>query len=353
MNARGSTEVIVATLGVAAGVLNQALFTTIVVMAVVTTMAMPPMLRLALSRVPLRPDEKQRLEREASEARGFVANLERVLVAVDDSPSGRLASRMVGLIAGSRRIVTTVLPVDESADVEPGAAHGAEALVKGAGEQAETREGHPDKAPPLDVETVRPKASVEEMVPEQARKGYDLLVIGVEPVREEGRFSARVGQVALSFDGPFAVVVARGGHRDDPERAERDILAPVTGTGFSRHGAEVAIALARAVNATVTVLYVESKSVGESRGDTTGTRNEDAILREIVLLGEQQGVTVNAIVRRGAAETEVPRQLLSGQHDLVVMGVSRRPGDNLFFGDVPDVVLDSPGPSVVLVSSQG
>jgi nucleotide-binding universal stress UspA family protein len=64
-------------------------------------------------------------------------------------------------------------------------------------------------------------------------------------------------------------------------------------------------------------------------------------------------VTVNAIVRRGAAEIEVPRQLLSGQHDLVVMGVSRRPGDNLFFGDVPDVVLDSPGPSVVLVSSQG
>src|SRR5271165_1202187 len=44
MNARGSTEVIVATLGVSAGVLNEALFTTIVVMAVVTTMAMPPML---------------------------------------------------------------------------------------------------------------------------------------------------------------------------------------------------------------------------------------------------------------------------------------------------------------------
>jgi Kef-type K+ transport system membrane component KefB len=353
MNARGSTEVIVATLGVTAGVLNQALFTAIVVMAVVTTMAMPPMLRLALSHVPLRPDEKQRLEREATEARGFVANLERVLMAVDDGPSGRLASRLVGLIAGSRRMVTTVLPVDESAEAEPGSAHGAEALVKGAGEQAEKPEGRPEKTPPVDVETVRPKAPVEEMVPEQARKGYDLLVVGVEPAREEGRFSARVGQVALSFDGPFAIVVARGPHHEDPDRTERDILAPVTGTDFSRHGAEVAIALARAVNATVTALYVESKSVGQSRGDTTGTRNEAAILREIEQLGEQQGVTVNAIVRRGAAEIEVPRQLLSGQHDLVVMRVSRRPGNTLFFGDVPDAVLDSTGPSVVLVSSQG
>ncbi len=348
MNARGSTEVIVATLGVSAGVLNQALFTTIVTMAVVTTMAMPPMLRLALARVPLRPDEQQRLEREATEARGFVAGLERVLMAVDDGPSGRLASRLVGLLAGSRRIVTTVMAVDE-----PARAGDAEALVKGAGEQAEAPEGRPDKAPAVDVETVRHRAPVEEMMPEQARKGYDLLVVGVEPARAEGRFSARVGRVALGFDGPFAVVVARGAHREDPDRGEHDILAPVTGTDFSRHGAEVAIALARAVNATVTVLYVESKTTGHARSDTTGTRNEDAILREIEVLGEQQGVTVNAMLRRGSAEIEVPRQLLSGQHDLVVMGVSRRPGETLFFGDVPDAVLDGPGPSVVLVSSQG
>ena len=45
MNARGSTEVIVASIGLSMGVLNQELFTTIVAMAVVTTMSMPPMLR--------------------------------------------------------------------------------------------------------------------------------------------------------------------------------------------------------------------------------------------------------------------------------------------------------------------
>src|SRR5206468_1712604 len=45
MNARGSTEVIVASIGLSMGVLNQDLFTTIVAMAVVTTMSMPPLLR--------------------------------------------------------------------------------------------------------------------------------------------------------------------------------------------------------------------------------------------------------------------------------------------------------------------
>lgn len=81
MNARGSTEVIVASIGLSIGVLNQDLFTSIVTMAVVTTMSMPPMLRWALGRVSMGPEEATRLEREEVEARGFVAKIERVLVA--------------------------------------------------------------------------------------------------------------------------------------------------------------------------------------------------------------------------------------------------------------------------------
>src|ERR1700735_2818076 len=52
MNARGSTEVIVATIGLSMGVLNRDLFTLIVTMAIVTTMAMPPMLRSEVKRLP-------------------------------------------------------------------------------------------------------------------------------------------------------------------------------------------------------------------------------------------------------------------------------------------------------------
>src|SRR6202030_921471 len=116
-----STEVIVASLGLSMGALSQSLFTMIVAMAVVTTMAMPPMLRWALAQLPLRPEEKARIEREEAEAQGFIANVERLLVAVDGSPSGRFASRLAGLLAGSRRIPTTVLHVDDSATTAPAA----------------------------------------------------------------------------------------------------------------------------------------------------------------------------------------------------------------------------------------
>jgi Kef-type K+ transport system membrane component KefB len=88
MNARGSTEVIVASIGLSMGVISQDLFTMIVTMAVVTTLAMPPTLRWALSRLPLHEEEQTRLDREEFEAKGFITNVERLLVAVDDSANG-------------------------------------------------------------------------------------------------------------------------------------------------------------------------------------------------------------------------------------------------------------------------
>ena len=103
MNARGSTEVIVATIGLSMGAISQNLFTMIVAMAVVTTMAMPPTLRWALARLPMRKEEKQRLEREEMEAKGFVPKLERLLLAVDDSGNGKFAARIAGMIAGAMR----------------------------------------------------------------------------------------------------------------------------------------------------------------------------------------------------------------------------------------------------------
>ena len=109
MNARGSTEVIVASIGLSMGALSQDLFTMIVAMAVVTTMAMPPTLRWAFSRLPLRGDERVRLEREAFEATGFVTNIERLLVAVDDSANGKLARHLADMLARSRGIPMTVL----------------------------------------------------------------------------------------------------------------------------------------------------------------------------------------------------------------------------------------------------
>jgi Kef-type K+ transport system membrane component KefB len=67
MNARGSTEIILATIGLGLGVLNQQLFTVIVLMAMVTTLCMPPLLRWALTRL---PEDVPRQSNSASSAAG-------------------------------------------------------------------------------------------------------------------------------------------------------------------------------------------------------------------------------------------------------------------------------------------
>ena len=142
MNARGSTEVIVASIGLSMGALSPDLYTMIVTMAVVTTMAMPPTLRWALSRLPLRSDERVRLEREAFEATGFVTNIERLLVAVDGSANGKLAWHLADMLARSRGIPMTVLHLgrhESISGVETAAARRDEAAASGANKRARRR----------------------------------------------------------------------------------------------------------------------------------------------------------------------------------------------------------------------
>ncbi len=148
MNARGSTEVIVATIGLSMGALNPNLFTMIVAMAVITTMAMPPTLRWALARLPMRKEEKQRLEREEMEAKGFVPKLERLLLAVDDSANGKFATRIGGMIAGATRMPTTVMHIKTDKKTGKAAADAQKEKAKEAGETvkevAEPRRGGQD-----------------------------------------------------------------------------------------------------------------------------------------------------------------------------------------------------------------
>src|SRR6185312_5793807 len=123
MNARGSTEVIVASIGLSMGALSQNLYTMIVTMAVLTTMAMPPMLRAALKDLPLSKEEEVRITREAMDQKGFLPGLERLLLAVDESPVGRMAARLAGLIAGAHGMPVTILKLNSDGEaaepVEP------------------------------------------------------------------------------------------------------------------------------------------------------------------------------------------------------------------------------------------
>ncbi|MGX1320345.1 Kef-type K+ transport system membrane component KefB/nucleotide-binding universal stress UspA family protein [Bradyrhizobium sp. USDA 377] len=353
MNARGSTEVIIATIGLSIGVLSQNLFTMIVTMAIVTTIAMPPMLRAALAKLPMSKEEKERLEREEFERRGFIANLERPLLAVDESVNATFAAHVAGLIAGMRGLPITVLHVgkrateqEKSRDEEE--SH--EAVVKRA---AETVASDPEVGN-VDVTTRIRRSDLGEAVGEEAKKGFDLLVVGIDKVvATKDRFDRKIEDIAAEFEGPLAIVLAKGSHLKQPVPDGLNILVPVSGSAVSKRGAEVAVALAQAGSGSLRVIYVATtRDKGAQRGVSRGLSQETGILKDASDLAARYDVDITTTLRvNRSPEAAILREIDTTDVDLVVIGVDRIQADHLSFGGVADAVLRQSKVSVLLVSS--
>ena len=356
MNARGSTEVIIATIGLSMGVLSQNLFSMIVTMAILTTMAMPPMLRAALSRLPFGREEKVRLEREEFEQKGFVANLERLLLAVDESPNAKFASHIAGLLAGARGLPVTVLHVGalaESQEGRRGEKESPETVVKNAAKAIAEIDG--ESTGDIDVITRARKRKAGDAVIDEARKGFDLLVVGIDKIiGPEGRFDESVEELAAGFEGPLAIAAAKSSHIEQPTTNDFKVLIPVSGSGVSRRGAEIAVALARGSLTPPRLVYVSTTRDKGTRRRRAGVSlpHKEAILKDIAALAARYDVDVTTSLRADAEpEAAILQEIRVSGANLVVMGVDRIHGHKLDFGSVAAAVLRESKVSVLLVSN--
>ncbi|WP_192247329.1 cation:proton antiporter domain-containing protein [Mesorhizobium silamurunense] len=353
MNARGSTEVIVASIGLSIGVLSHNLFTMIVTMAVITTLAMPPTLRWALGRLPMGEAEKKRLEREEVDLRGFITNLERLLVVVDEGVVGRFAAYLAGVIGAGKP--TTMLHTSGESEAEPGEAAHLDEIEKGAEEGREAaKEADEESAHEVPLTRRRHDAPLSaEAVAKEARKGYGMLLIGLgRAVTPKGGFSRRLNEVAGAFEGPLCLVLKPAGAGRQMPRlgpGSGKILVPVNGTANARRGAELALSIASVTGAPVKVLYVARPGRDEPR-DTVSHRRREAVLKDIVALADRYGVEIETAIRSRAAAADAITRQAGRSAALIVMGVARRPGEELIFGETTSGVLRRCPCPVVLIS---
>ncbi|MDX8448088.1 cation:proton antiporter [Mesorhizobium captivum] len=353
MNARGSTEVIVASIGLSIGVISHNLFTMILTMAVITTLAMPPTLRWALGRLPIGEAEKKRLEREEVDQRGFIANLERLLVVVDEGVVGRFAAYLAGVIGAGKPM--TALHTSGENDAEPGEAAHLDEIEKGAEEGREAaKEADEEPAREAPLTRRRHEAPLSaEAVAKEARKGYGMLLIGLgRALTAKGGFSRRLNEIAGAFDGPLCLVLkptSAGRHMPRLGPQSGRILVPVNGTSVARRGAELALAIAAVTGAPVKMLYVARVSRDEPR-DTVSHRRREAVLKDIVALADRYGVEIETAIRSRAAAADAIARQAGRNVALIVMGVARRPGDELIFGETTSGVLQRCPCPVVLIS---
>jgi Kef-type K+ transport system membrane component KefB/nucleotide-binding universal stress UspA family protein len=362
MNARGSTEVIIATIGLTIGALTQNLYTMIVTMAVLTTMAMPPMLRWGLRRLPMSKDEEQRLTKEDLDAKGFVSQFERLLVTADDSASGKLAAQLAGFIAGQRGMPVTLVQLETKKPKSKETEEKTEAPLKDVatdsakeGHRAAEEEQGEDKPEKSEI-SARIETKSSEALKKEGAKGYDMLFLGLGHMHEkDGGFSAAVDKAVQDFDGPLALAIA-GNDGTIPEGGGFDILVLVNGTEASRNGAEIAFALSPSKSSSVTALHVGGRTAsdGVKRKHRKGAqRSQQAVLEDAVKLARRYGYDrIQTSVHTDVApEDAILEEAEKIGANLIVIGASRRVGEHLFLGQTVSRTLKNWRGAIVLVVS--
>ena len=276
------------------------------------------------------------------------------------------ASRLAGLFAGLRQMPVTVLHVGGTRDQGEGKTPPMTPVERG----RQKRRGRPkaaasaiktktrqkkgsSPAPEIEVidrrpQTLRPRTRS----PSEAAKGHDLMFVGLEPTAgAKGGFDDHISKIAKEFAGALAIATARGLHESEPLKTPLNILVPINGSEVSRRGAEVALALAKAAKAPMTALSVAAAGTDSTRQKLGHTRREDAeILKEISTLAKLYSVSIETAARSTiSAEDAILRQARRGKHNLIVIGVSRRPGAKLSFGPIAQAILESSDRSILFV----
>ena len=75
------------------------------------------------------------------------------------------------------------------------------------------------------------------------------------------------------------------------------------------------------------------------------------MLEDVAALADRYGVDLRGTMRAKMAPDEAILREAKRGYDLIVLGVSRRPGDTLFFGNTAAAVLDRSDTSKIFVAS--
>lgn len=357
LNARGSTEVIIATIGLSMGVLSNQLYTMIVAMAVVTTMIMPPTLRWVMARVPLREEEAKRLDKEDAEANQTVPKMERALVLADDSANGQWATTLAGVFAGRQKVLTTVLesPRAEAASTIPSAKDRLIAAIKSALEDGQPAAAPAapaaPKPPPEQFVQTRP-LTAEDGLEKEVAKGYSIAFVGVdEPISSQApKFQDQLQRLVSSFDGPTAILV-NGNRAFSNVGKPLDILVPTGGSPEARLATEIALALAGGSRGTLTVLHVFDPNDDTMLLRGRARRLGLSLLVDARRLGKRSGVSVKGLTETNSQpDAEIRRAARRGRHDLVVIGTSLRTGNTRFLSARSVALIEALRSPVLLVA---
>jgi Kef-type K+ transport system membrane component KefB/nucleotide-binding universal stress UspA family protein len=336
MNTRGLMELVILTIGLQLGVINETVFAMMVVMAIVTTFLTTPLLHWVYPPALFTPVP---VERRAEKPGAFS-----VMIPVADPRSGgpllRLADLLTGPGAEGRAIYALHLtrPAERDAyrsgvtsDAARSAADGDQALRPLLAHAA----AHKIPVEPISFVTRDPAADIARVA---RAKSATLVLMGYhKPVFARSMLGGTVHRVMTGVEADVGVLVDRG------FLGVQRLLVPYMGDRHDRLALQLASRLARNAKAAVTVLHVVPPERARNR---TGPAGE--VVRR-VFDDPTQPVPVEIRVVEGASPVEAVLGA-AGDFDLVVVGVSEEWGlESHLFGLRPERIAEASPTSLLIV----
>jgi len=347
LNARGAVQVIVATIGLKTGILSQDMFSIIILMAIVTSVMSPPLLRRTLKHVKPDDEEQKRLHFERIMKGSLIGDVRRVLLPVRlrsaESPFPQnIEPLILEKLKSGKNLSITLICVPTSPAEEAAASRFLSDL---AGRFADTEV----------IKKVIPGEDPAIVILNEAQKDYDLLMLGApQKGNDFGMlFSPVIDKIVRM--SPCATLVVQG----NIEHADwKKILVPTNGRVSGKSAVEVAFSLASGKESEVTLLtvvqgffddwYMENR-VNPDAG--RGFISARQILTELREIGIALGVKTKTLVRSGDDPVDVILDVArNGERDLIVIGTDIRSGSHrLFLGPTVERLLrNAPCPVIVV-----
>jgi Kef-type K+ transport system membrane component KefB/nucleotide-binding universal stress UspA family protein len=342
MNARGAMELVVATIGLSLGILNQQMFSIIVMVAIVTSFMAPLGLRLTMRKVRMTADEARRILAEQS--RGvFDLDRMRVLVATAGGPNELAAAALAVGIAKRSVHSPEVLRIDAPSSWRA-------RLMR-------ALSGWPERPADADrdqfvkhLQQVGITAPVNEVknrdvggaILAEAAKGFDVVVMGAS--RRGSGLGGEILETVVRA-APCHLVIVKAGPAPPPHSR---VLVSYDGGLFSRVAVEFAARYAELSGAALTIAVVSDRSAGN--GSVTISPG-DGTLNRISPVFHAVDVRPEILeVPNDPFSSALTAEARSGKYDLVVVGCENRAiAHQLFFGRDNERVIREAAVTVAIV----
>jgi len=368
MNARGAMELVVATIGLSLGILTPAMYSIVVMVAVITSFMAPILLRLTMRRVRVTDEEAERMAAESAKGL-FDAERLRILVPTAGGPNALVAASIAMSVSRRSAHPVTLLFVDRvssfwgriASRLRPGVAGQNLALhietIKADARDTGARE------PEIRREVAR---HVPSAINAAAAKGFDVILTGASD-NKRGMRGQKLEELVMGAPCHVAIVKNRG-----DKRLFRRLLVPVDGSFVARAGVEFAVRYAEGAgpDTEITFAIVTEQEGDDERARATASFHEtmpmflprkfrDSTLFSGEALAQGGLEKLSPVFKATKVKTHIvttgrgdsiPARLATGKYDLLVMGVeSRAIYNRLFFGYENERLIEHCAIPVVLL----